>query len=93
MDVNTKTNNIQLFYFYEKHNITVREHPFNLKGWAIGFWGKTFLSANVFETKFLSLKWAEKNLLALCALKKYCFCRKSCREKKILLRCEAKKMF
>ena len=33
------------------------------------FWEKLFLSANLFDIFFLSLKWAEKNiLLALCAL-------------------------
>ena len=38
------------------------EHPFNLKGGGgYGcFWGKTFLSANLIENNFVSLKWAEK---------------------------------
>ena len=47
------------------------------------FWGEKILSANLLEIFFLSLKWAEKNiLLALCALKIVV-------EKKILLRCKA----
>ena len=65
------------------------------------FWEKKFLSAILIEKKILSLKWAEQNiLLALCALKNVVFVKKinnnvatNCREKKNLLRCEAKKIF
>ena len=49
---------------------TVREHPFNLngEGWVYVFlWGEKFMSANLIEKYFL---------FELCALKKYCFCRK-----------------
>ena len=55
--------------------LLIREHPFNWKG---GLW-------------FLSLKWAEKNiLLAICALKNVVFVEKKIM-KKFLLRCEAEK--
>ena len=66
----------------------IREHPFNLKWGGYGFfWGKHFC---LLEKKFLSQKWAEKNImLALCALKIIVFV-----EKKIMLRekkfCEKK---
>ena len=55
----------------------VREHPFNLKGGEGGlwfFWGKTILSANLIDNKFLSLKWPEKNIL--CAIKNIVFVEK-----------------
>ena len=42
------------------------------------FWGKVFLSANLIEKTFLTLKWTEKNiLLALCALQIIFFIEKS----------------
>ena len=58
--------------------MTIREHPFNLKGGgAMFFWGKTFLLANLIEKKFQSLKWTEKKiLLELCALKNIVFVEK-----------------
>ena len=58
----------------------IREHPFNLKGGGelCFFRKKIVLSANFIEKKFLSVKWAEKNiLLALCALKNIVFVEKN----------------
>ena len=58
--------NILSWLFIEK----LRKHPFNLKGGAMVFWGKHFLSANLIEKQNLFVKWAEKNiLLELCAFK------------------------
>ena len=52
--------------------------------------GNKFLSANLIEKIFLSLKWAEKNiLLAICAFKKYCFLEK----KKFCCAYKRKKIF
>ena len=65
----------------------IREHPFNLKGGrAMVFWGFFFLSA-LMGKQFLSLTWAEKNILfALWTLKNIVFVKKlknvvtTCRE-------------
>ena len=56
--------------------MTVRDHPFNLKGGGWGCFGGIFFSS--FDwTKIMSLTWTEKKYSesTLC-LKKYCSCRK-----------------
>ena len=78
--------------------LSVREHPFILKEGGYGFFAGKKISIGKFDSKTNSVsEMARKNiLLALCALKKYCFVEKknvatTCREKNILLLYEAKK--
>ena len=81
---------------------TLGEHPFNLKGGCVkGFFReRQFLSENLIEEKKIVSEMGRKNvLLALCALKNIVFLEEknnvatTCCKKKILPRCEAKKIF
>ena len=55
---------------YTSSKVIIRKHPFNLKGGAMVFFGKKISVGKFDGEKFLSLTWAEKNILfALWALK------------------------
>ena len=69
----------------------LREHSFNLRGGGamVFFGGKQFLSTNLIEKQFLSLKWAEKNsvstLLNGCSLTEQKY---TCKTRKALSECK-----
>ena len=55
----------------------LREHPFNLKGRVMVFFGGKILSANLIEKKnSVSAMGRKKNSVSTLCLKKYCFSRK-----------------